>query len=114
MCAWLVSGLRWSVAPLSTYRHLFFVVIFESETTGITEIPDVWIIIIITNFYYVTLSTANITQRDDVRMNEYATMMVLFRKGEAKVRGEKLFEGHFVHHKSHKDWINVTIIIKLP
>ena len=88
-------------------------VIFESETTGLTEIPDVWIIIII-NFYSATLSTANIMQRVDTRMNEYATIMESYRKGEAKVRGQKLFESHFVHHKSHKDWIIITIIIKLP
>jgi len=49
-----------------------------------------------------------------MRVNEYATIMVLFRKGEAKVRGEKLFEGHFINHKSYKDWIIITIIIKLP
>ena len=93
-------------------------VIFESETTGLTEIPDVWIIIIIIiiiiNFYSATLSTANIMQRVDTRMNEYATIMESYRKGEAKVRGQKLFESHFVHHKSHKDWIIITIIIKLP
>jgi hypothetical protein len=47
-------------------------------------------------------------------MHECETISEWYREGEAKVRGEKLFEGHFVYHKSLKDWIIITpTIIKL-